>query len=940
MRTHATSLVTFEEMVSKNMLQDERSIPRLQELKEVQHQKYLDFMQKYIKGESPYMTAPLRPAGFRDDVLLAPRPPTHWERERRRHTYYTRLQNGEWKSEALQQSLAQVIALAQQLFDVPMVATSIITADEWINKACTNNLDSFMRANRDMTLCGHTILRKDRHPMVVLDAKQDWRFHKFPQVVNGMVGFYAGIPLLSKAQNLRQIEDDENMDDSGSHAIGTLCIMSSLARKEFTPKDEQNLLYLADFIISIIDYHLCDTHLFEHKRRNQLKADFVTRPDTVETTQISRFADVNMLTNRACAVIESCFNGIGAIHCTFQQDVPFKLMDATEPSEGQIESMQVPVYESFGKICGYLIVSGETEEQVFDQDDENFLISFANSMTTYLQEILLVRANKAKTEFLDSMSHEIRTPVHGLTAMTDLLLENEKVTPEMVNLLTLMQSSGRAIHTVLSNIFAFRDLEAKQIERGVLEEVNLDNTLQEMLDGHAAVLKPHLELCFQNNLPMATSHVELNVEMFKSICNRLVENAIKFTDRGSITITLGSILANDRQMNVELCVRDTGIGIGSKFVKDGLFVPFCKEDSFSQGVGLGLSLCDKYAKVLDHGEVKLVETAPDEGTVFSLHFQVDRMDDTNEVGYIDDHEKWVRLQTDFKPVIYLDDERYEAHISEPQILKYKPFFELTRFPSDSETVKVPDPFAIHLIETRPTVGELTKKTNSMTEREAIRLAQRYKDRGGGCVILVTNTANMLKFAALMEKHTNLYIVSAPFGRTKTNATLYRALSDEQSKRKEIKLKELGRLQRLKELQASPAPEAFRARDIFALVVDDNIININILSTFLKKRQVRHITAQDGEEAVSLFKEQSGRINLIFMDIQMPICDGLQAVRMIRDFEKTKPEWQPSKIAMLTGLADTQSKKDSMRLGSNSWFAKPIKIKDIDVILTDWFGPTE
>lgn len=884
--------VTHEEMVRSNMLLDSDTIPRLKELQDIQSEKYADFMQKYINGDSPYLMAPSKPVDFHDDVLLAPRPPTNWEKQRQRHTYYTRLQNGKWRSEAMRRSLAQVIILAQQLFDVPMVISSIITEDEWVNQACTNNMDIFVRVNREMTLCGHTILRRDNHPMVVLDAKKDWRFAKFPQVVNGLVRFYAGIPLVSKSHNIRKTDDwsQEGMDQEENFGIGTLCVMSPHPRTKFSWQDEQNLRYLADFVVSIIDYHLCDTHLHEHKQRNQIRADFVTLPAQVNMTTTSKFDDMDELTSRACHAIKQCFASTGQVQCSFEMNlVDAVSIQALHQKENR-EVMYVPVYQSFGNISGYLVVSGENQEQIFDRDDENFLITFANSMTTYLQEMLLVRANKAKTEFLDSMSHEIRTPVHGLTAMTDLLLENEKVTPEMVNLLTLMQSSGRAIHTVLTNIFAFRDLESNHINRGIVENVNLDNHLQEILDGHASVLKSHLELYFRNNLPLEISHLQVNVEMFRSICNRLIENATKFTDKGSITVTLGRAKLDDdenssRTMHVELLVKDTGRGIGPEFIENGLFMPFCKEDSFTQGVGLGLSLCEKYAKVLDDGRVRLVTTDQVEGTIFSLQFHVqhDEADADSSIGYIDEHENWLRLREQLNPTIYLDDDRFTQNVSEIQSIYYRAFYELTSFPTTTGSPCSADidalescsancstePFAIHLIETRPVEINIHNITHSVAEREAIRLAQRYKECGNGCVIIITNNYNMIKFASLTERFSNLYILCAPFGRTRVNTVLYRALLDEKGTRKERRLKEINRIKVQRELQASPDHiEPYRARDIFALVVDDNLINLNILSTFMKKRQVRHITAQDGEEAVNLFKQHGGKINLVFMDIQV------------------------------------------------------------------------
>lgn len=932
----AIDRIKTEEFSQNASLTDRRHIPKLKHLAALQHQKYLDFMQDYIKGESPYLVAPQRPEEFQDDLLLAPRPPTNWERQRQRHTYYTRLQNGGWKSEAMQSSLGQVIVLAQQLFKSPMVVISIITKDQWINQACTASMNQFTTANRDMTLCGHTILRRDRNPMVILDAAQDWRFSGYPQVVDGLVRFYAGIPLISRATKLRKLDSDVNCSeetnkDGSNFGIGTLCIVDSRPRSTFTVQDEQNLRYLGDFVMSIIDYHLCDAHLSEHKNRNQIRADFVTLPPQIDISNSSRFSDIKMLTGNACQIIETCFFEKDQVQCKFHNDTHSLNAFVKYCKENELEIISVPVYESLNQSVGYLAVAGRDIEQVFDQDDENFLITFANSMTTYLQEMLLQRVSKAKTEFLNSMSHEIRTPVHGLTAMTDLLLENEKATPEMINLLKLMQSSGRSLMNVISNVFAFRDLEANSINRGIVTSVNLDMKVQEILDGHASILKPNVELFFENQLPLELTHLNVNMDILNAIFSRLIDNAIKFTDKGTITVVLGGQDDNSGCMQLALLVNDTGRGIGSKFVQEGLFTAFCKEDSFTQGVGLGLALCEKYAKELHHAKVELVTNSIEEGTTFQLSFET--TDASNREWYIDDRDDWFKLQREFKPTIYLDDDRYERKLTVFEKTCYKAFFEMT----ETMTGNSEDCFAVHLMESR-NFGKKPVQTTNTIEREAIRLAQRYQDQGGGCVIVIVNHRTMIKYAHLVEKYSNIQLLIAPFGRTSVCSLLYKILDHEHVNRKQKRIREINRINKLRDSQASPVHITPRnASTIFALVVDDNFVNITILSKFMQKRQIKYLTAQSGEEAVTIFSEQRGQINLVFMDIQMEGIDGIEAVRRIRKLEKEDhPDWAPTKIAMLTGLADTESKEASLKSGSNSYHTKPLRLHDIDVILKDWF----
>ncbi len=116
-----------------------------------------------------------------------------------------------------------------------------------------------------------------------------------------------------------------------------------------------------------------------------------------------------------------------------------------------------------------------------------------------------------------------------------------------------------------------------------------------------------------------------------------------------------------------------------------------------------------------------------------------------------------------------------------------------------------------------------------------------------------------------------------------------------------------------------------------LIVDDNDINLKLLSTYLSRKSYPFITAVDGITAVEAYKAARGKFSCIFMDIQMPRMDGMAATRMIREYEREK-QLEAVTVVALTGLATEEKQREAEASGINEFFAKPVRLKALDVIL--------
>ncbi|CAG8336108.1 unnamed protein product [Penicillium nalgiovense] len=124
-----------------------------------------------------------------------------------------------------------------------------------------------------------------------------------------------------------------------------------------------------------------------------------------------------------------------------------------------------------------------------------------------------------------------------------------------------------------------------------------------------------------------------------------------------------------------------------------------------------------------------------------------------------------------------------------------------------------------------------------------------------------------------------------------------------------------------------------------LLVDDNDINLRILIAFMKKLNFDYVIAQNGEEALEVFKANSSVIGMIFMDISMPIMDGLESTRRIREFEKTLETKSPVRIAALTGVAQTDMQRDAIGSGMDLFLTKPVRLNSLVPIIKGILPPT-
>ena len=213
-------------------------------------------------------------------------------------------------------------------------------------------------------------------------------------------------------------------------------------------------------------------------------------------------------------------------------------------------------------------------------------------------------ANRAKSEFLANMSHELRTPLHAILGFTQVAIQDTSLKSQQRENLSTVKRSGEHLLTLINDV-----LDMSKIEAGSLLVVCKPFNLHLLLDNLAKMFKlralnKNLQLTF--NLPAdLPQYIETDPVKLNQILINLIENAIKFTDKGSVCLNLKFI--SDRETSLAFAVIDTGHGILPSQL-ESIFVPFSQtKQSDCQGTGLGLSICQQFARLLG-GEISVTST--------------------------------------------------------------------------------------------------------------------------------------------------------------------------------------------------------------------------------------------------------------------------------------------------------------------------------------------
>jgi signal transduction histidine kinase/CheY-like chemotaxis protein len=492
-------------------------------------------------------------------------------------------------------------------------------------------------------------------------------------------------------------------------------------------------------------------------------------------------------------------------------------------------------------------------------------------------------ANASKSIFLANMSHEIRTPMNGIIGLVDMLLQRP-LSKEVRDNLEKVAYSSQILLNVINDILDFSKIEA-----GKLEIENTSFCLTQLFDSltafsvsPAAEKKLNVEILIEPTLPIRAIGDPLRISQ---VILNLTNNAIKFTHSGKISISFLKKESTEQGVCfLEVQIKDTGVGIEEGRLKS-IFMPFTQGDnSISRkygGTGLGLSIV-KQLTCLMHGDVKAT-SALGLGSTFTCSFKlIPEGSDTFCNSLTGLKKSLIYVSEDSSHLLYQEYLKFIA----PRSL-YKSFQEFNEMLNQEETVFIfdIDDFAhaqslnsifTRLHEHHDTFGCITKTYPSGLAEEL--------EAQWGCPVLTHpySFSDINHFISILNGHTN--IDNEPI-----------LLSQEQS--------------------VTPKTTKFAGH---ILLVEDNAINQMLMGEMIKSLGLTHDIANNGKEAVEKV-EANKAYDLVLMDVQMSVLDGIEATKLIRQSGNTTVP-----IVGVSAHAMQEDRDIALKSGMNEYLTKPIR----------------
>ncbi len=562
-----------------------------------------------------------------------------------------------------------------------------------------------------------------------------------------------------------------------------------------------------------------------------------------------------------------------------------------------LESTSTPVVDENGDLSGYRGSAKDITKRVAAED------ALENAMKQ------AEAASMAKSQFLANMSHEIRTPMNAVLGFTRLLTETDLDSIQK-DYLSTIKESGDILLTLINDV-----LDVSKIESGELVLEKIGFNLKDLAGG---ILKIISSRCRDNNIKLIFNYQEDMPRLFtgdptriKQILLNLLGNAVKFTHEGEIELSVCIDPSDNKTITqkgkrkriINVSVRDTGIGIPES-EKEKIFESFVQADTSVTrkygGSGLGLAISRALIETM--GGAVSVKSRENAGSnfVFTLVLEESDADEIKTINPV--HYDSLKNK---KVIVVDEDQRIKD-----AVFRYCADAGMLVTNHESSISDAAELFDFIHREAPDLV--LISSTAAKNELFDIAGLIRKGDSFSSVPLLAISSDPYAGQARELEQMGYNGFLSRPFSAEEFYNVVCTILGDQRERGQII--------------------TRYLARDLKlpVLIVEDNEVNIKLVSLFMKKLGCSFEIARNGKEAVEMVAASD--YQLILMDMQMPVMDGATAVEIIRnDLKKKVP------IIALSAAVRKEDRERAFKAGMNDYLMKPLKIDDLKMKIYKWTG---